>query len=78
LSACQNGATLQAVAPDWKAASVSTLRDVMKQMPAAATAIFPALGRNSSKYHGDVGFNAARRLSGGVLNVSHLATLRRL
>lgn len=34
--------------------------------------------RNSSKYQGDVGVSAVLRLSGGVLNANHFATLRRL
>jgi len=60
-----------------EAASVAALLDVMKQVPAAAIPILPALGEEVSKYHGDVGFNAARRLSGGASNLSHFATLRR-
>jgi hypothetical protein len=39
--------------------------------------MFQLWRRNSSKYHGEVRFKAARRRSGGVSNCSHVAMLRR-
>ena len=45
--------------------------------PTTSPPILPELDKRGLKYHGDVGFNAARRLTGGASNLSQFAALRR-
>lgn len=73
----RRGAMLPGGAPIRKAARVSSLLDIVEQMPPMAVATFQLWVRNASKYRGDVGCSAPLRRSGAVSNVSHFVMLRR-